>query len=90
MNKEKYYYAQVEYIFINYIFRKDNSYMRMPDTRLLKDSIIYSVEQIKILRKLHPELIALTHKSAIYEMKVMPKTYKVDESHLQTIIKYLS
>lgn len=90
MIKEKYYYAQLEYIFVNYIFRKDNSYMRMPDTRLLKDSIIYSVEQIKILRKLHPDLIALSHKSATSEMKAMPKTYKVNESHFQTIIKYLS
>lgn len=92
MIKEKYYYAKVDYGFINYLFRKDLTYMRLPDTKLLKNTITYNSKQIKVLRKLHPDLKTLSYGMATDELKFMPKPirYKQTDNQIDSIIKYLS
>lgn len=92
MRKEKYYYAKVDFEYINYLFRKDLTYMRLPDTRLLKNTIIYNNEQIKVLRKLHPDLITISYGMSTDEIRFMhkPMKTKVTDNQIDSIIKYLS
>lgn len=87
-----YYYAQVEDYFINYLFQKDNSFTRLANTRKLIDTIIYSKEQIQILKKMHPELITLSYGRATVETRSLHRKkfsdISNDQKHL--IIKYLN
>ena len=86
------YYAQVEDYFINYLFRKDNTFTRLANTRKLIDTIIYSKEQIQILRKMHPDIITLTYGRATVETRGMHRRNFIDISNDQKhlIVKYLN
>lgn len=87
-----YYYAQVDDYFINYLFRKDNTFTRLANTKRLVETIIYSKEQIQILRKMHPEIITLCYGRATIETKALHRRnfneISNDRKHL--IVKYLN
>lgn len=55
----KTYYAQVGDHLVNYLFRKDYTYIRLKDTTRFLDTIIYTEDQIKVVELLHPDLIKL-------------------------------
>lgn len=86
------YYAQLDGVFINYLFRKDLSYTRMKDTDKLTDTIIYTKRQLEVLFKLHPDIVPLIYKRATIHDKHLHRTKidKIPESHINKILKNLN
>ena len=86
------YYAQIEKHFINYLFKKDMSYTRLKDTERLIDTIIYSEEQINLLRKIHPDIVALSYGRATVETRALhrKKFTEVSNDRKHLIVKYLN
>ena len=86
----QYYYAQVDNYYVNYLFKKDMSFMRLKDTKFMNDTIIYDSKQIKLLRKMHPDMITLSFGRAIYDRKEIKLKKKLTDNHVNSIIKYLN
>lgn len=88
----KTYYAQVDNHFVNYLFRKDLSYVKLKNTTRFLETIIYTEKQIKVVELLHPDLIKLPYKSATSETNSMHRLRinEISGYQLHKIIKHLS
>ncbi len=88
----KSYYAQVDNHFVNYLFRKDMSYIRLKNTTKFLDTIIYTENQIEVLKEIHPDLIKLCYGRATRETNSIHRLRidEVESWHLSKILKHLS
>ena len=88
----KTYYAQVGDHFVNYLFRKDYTYIRLKDTTRFLDTIIYTEDQIKVVELLHPDLIKLCYGKATRETNSIHRLRidEVESWHLRKILKHIN
>lgn len=56
MRRINFYYAKIRGSFINYLNLLTGDPIRLKDTKNEKESIVYSLQEIKILTTLHPEI----------------------------------
>lgn len=86
------YYAQLDGVFINYLFRKDLSYTRLKDTDKLTETIVYTKRQLEVLFKLHQDIVPLIYKRATIQDKHLHriKINKIPDSHINKILKNIN
>lgn len=84
------YLVQEADYFVNYLFRKDLTFMRLRDTTKIIDTICYTRQQLAIVMKLHPDAIPLKYKVSTRETKdIFQTSINRSSDQFNKIINYL-
>lgn len=85
------YLVQEADYFVNYLFRKDLTFMRLRDTTKVIDTICYTKSQLAVVLSLHPDAIPLNYKVSTRETKDMFQVNinRLPSEQFKKIINYL-
>ena len=87
--KTKYYYAKNQTHFVNYLFKKDNSFTRLKNTFNMIDTIIYDSVQFEIIKRFHPNIEKIRYYVANYKTKDMHRK-RIDFNDTEQLNKIIN
>jgi hypothetical protein len=84
------YLVQEADYFVNYLFKKDLTFMRLRDTNKIIDTICYTKQQLSIVMKFHPDAVPLNYKVSTRETKdIFHVSINRSSEQFKKIINYL-